>query len=140
MRFFRIRLLRDQPHSFHIVAVCLALRDLLDLTVELRCRCLIKAYALFHIQNSDCLKQPQSPEAISIRRVFRRFERDLHMTLGGKVINLIRLRLLDDANEIGSVRHVPVVHGKAQLLLVRILIKMIDPPGVLNEDERLFRI
>jgi len=32
------------------------------------------------------------------------------------------------------------VHGKAQLLLVRILIKMIDPPGVLNEDERLFRI
>jgi hypothetical protein len=83
----------------------------LDLAVELRCRRLIKTYALFHIQNSDGLEQPQS--TISIRRVFRRFERYLHMTLGGKVINLIRLRLLDDPNEVGSVRHVPVVHDKA---------------------------
>jgi hypothetical protein len=91
---------------------------------------LIKTYAVFHIQNSDGLEQPQSTEAISIRRAFRRFERYLHMTLGGKVVNLIRLRLLDDPNEVGSVRHVPVVHDKAQLLLVRILIKMIDPPGI----------
>ena len=102
----------------------------MDLTVELRCRCLIKAYAPFHIQNSDCLEQPQSPEAISISGVFRRFKRDLHMALGGKVVNLIRLRLLDDPNEIGSVRHVSVVHGKAQVLFVRVLIKMIDSPGV----------
>jgi len=46
------------------------------------------------------------------------------MTLGGKVIDLIRLSLLDDPKEVGSVRHVPVVHGKAQLLLVRILINV----------------
>ena len=52
------------------------------------------------------------------------------MALGGKVVNLIRLRLLDDPNEIGSVRHVSVVHGKAQVLFVRVLIKMIDSPGV----------
>ena len=67
---------------------------------------------------------------VGVRRVFRRFERDLDMALGGKVVNFIRLRILDDPNEVGSVRHVPVVHGKAQLLLVRILIKMIDPPGI----------
>src|SRR5262249_20028242 len=52
------------------------------------------------------------------------------MALGGEVINLIRLRLLDDPNEVGSVRQVSVVHGKAQVLLMQVLIKMIDPPSV----------
>ena len=53
------------------------------------------------------------------------------MALGAKVINLIRLNLLDDPDQIGAVSQVSIVEsevGELSLLtnLVRILVKVID--------------
>ena len=52
------------------------------------------------------------------------------MTLGAKVINLIRLHLLDDPNQIGAVCEVAVVKHQARSIFVRVLIEMIDPAGI----------
>ena len=52
------------------------------------------------------------------------------MTLRRQIVDLARLGLLDDADQVGGVGQVAVVHGEAQILLVRILIEMVDTAGV----------
>jgi hypothetical protein len=46
--------------------------------------------------------------------------------LGGEVVDFIRLRLLDDANEIGRVGHVTEVENELRIFDVRIFIKVFD--------------
>ena len=48
------------------------------------------------------------------------------MALRGKIIDLFRLDLLDDSNQVGRIRKVTVVQAKLDALLVRILVEMID--------------
>ena len=52
------------------------------------------------------------------------------MALGAEVIDLIRLHLLDDPDQVGAVGEVAVMEHQARITLVRILIQMIDPAGV----------
>ena len=48
------------------------------------------------------------------------------MALRRKVIDFVWLRLLDDTDETGAVRHVTVVKKEADSLFVAILVKMVD--------------
>ena len=52
------------------------------------------------------------------------------MTLGPEVINLIRLHLLDDPDQVGAVGEVAVVKHQPRITFVGVLIEMIDPVGV----------
>src|ERR1700689_4976940 len=52
------------------------------------------------------------------------------MTLRREVVNLIRLNLLDDANQIGGVSKVAVMQLQLDVGFVRILIEMIDPISI----------
>jgi hypothetical protein len=52
------------------------------------------------------------------------------MTLSSKVGDFIRLHLLDDADEVGGVREIPIVHSKPNVPFMRILIEMIHPARV----------
>jgi hypothetical protein len=52
------------------------------------------------------------------------------VALGGEIIDLVRLHLLDDAYQIGGVREISVVEDEPGILLVKILIKVVDPAGV----------
>ena len=52
------------------------------------------------------------------------------MALGGEVVDLIRVRLLDDPDEIGGVGEVAVVHEETDVRLVRVGIQMVDALGV----------
>ena len=52
------------------------------------------------------------------------------MTLGCEIVDLVRLHLLDDPNDVGGVRQVPVVQVQADMLLVRILVQVVDTIGV----------
>ena len=52
------------------------------------------------------------------------------MPLGGEIVDLVRLRLLHDADQVGRIRHVPVVQDELLVRLVRILVEMFDPPRV----------
>ena len=63
-------------------------------------------------------------------RCTRALKTHRYMTLGAEVINLIRLHLLDDPNQIGAVCEVAVVKHQARSIFVRVLIEMIDPAGI----------
>ena len=47
-----------------------------------------------------------------------------------EVVDLIRLHLLDDPNQIGAVGEVAVMKHQARVTFVGILVEMIDPAGV----------
>src|SRR5450759_424105 len=52
------------------------------------------------------------------------------MALGGQVVDLIRSHLLNDADEAGRIRHVPIVQDKVAVGDVRILVEMVNPVRV----------
>ena len=45
--------------------------------------------------------------------------------MGGKVVYLVRLDLLDDPDEVRRVGEVPVMHEETHAFLMRVLIEMI---------------
>ncbi len=52
------------------------------------------------------------------------------MALRSKVINLVRLNLLDDANQTGRVRQIAVMQEEAHIFFMPILIEMVYAVGV----------
>jgi len=52
------------------------------------------------------------------------------MVLRGKIVNLRRADLLNEANEVCRIRQVAVVQKEARLLLVRIQIEIVDPLSI----------
>ena len=68
----------------------------------------------------------KSAERIGIGGVFGRLEADLHVALGGEVVDLVGLVLLDEADEVGRIGQVAIVHEEARLALMRIDVEIID--------------
>jgi hypothetical protein len=52
------------------------------------------------------------------------------VALGREIVDLVRLALLHDADQIGRIRHVSVVQDEARILFVRILIDVLDAAGI----------
>jgi len=52
------------------------------------------------------------------------------MGLGGEVIDLVRLRLLNHSDEVGGVGHIAMMQGQALIRIVRVLIEMLNAAGV----------
>ena len=48
------------------------------------------------------------------------------MALGGEIIDFVGLGFLDQANEIGCIRHVAIVKPQPHIRLMRIAIEMVD--------------
>src|SRR5258705_1659239 len=70
------------------------LRDLLHQTVQLRSGRLVEPRLLLHAENPDRFQQPQYADGVGIRGVFRAFETDADMALGGEVVDFGGPRLL----------------------------------------------
>src|SRR5262249_10095014 len=102
------------------------LRCFLHQPVELRRRRLVKTRLIGNSEHSNGLEQAQRSYAINIGRVLGRFEGDSDMALGSKIINLVWLGLLHETNEIGRIRHIPVVKVEANAGEVRISVKVIN--------------
>ncbi len=77
-------------------------------------RGLVEARLLLQAEDADRLEQAQRAERVGVRRVFRRLERHGDMALGGQVVDLVGLHLLDDADEVRRVRQVAVVQDAAR--------------------------
>ena len=52
------------------------------------------------------------------------------VALRGEVVDLVRLDLLDDADQVGGIGQIAVMQVQAHAALVRILVQMIDAVGV----------
>ena len=108
----------------------LPLRLLLRLAVKLGGRGLVESDPLLHAQDADRLKQPERAERVSIGGVFRRLEAHLHVALRGEIVDLVGLRLLQDADEIGGVGQIAVVQEEPRFALMRIDIEIVDAGSV----------
>ena len=106
------------------------MRYLLRLAEQLGGRGLIETGLAFQAEDTNGLKQAQRPQPIGVGRVFRRFERDLHMRLRREIVDLVRLGFLHDADDVGRISHIAVVQMEGNTLLVRIMDEMIDALGV----------
>ena len=63
----------------------------------------------FPVPKYGLLQNAQGADTIGIGGVFGRFEGNRNMAHGGQIAYLVRLHLLDDANEIGRVGQVAIV-------------------------------
>ena len=108
----------------------LALRHLLHLPEHLAGGGLVEAGALGDAEDAHRLEQAERAEGVAVGRVLRRLEADLHVALGGEVVDLVRLGLLHDADEVGGVGEVAVVHEEAAAGHVRIRVEVVDAVGV----------
>ncbi len=106
------------------------LRHLPDPAVKLRGGRLIESDAAFHAEDANGFEQTQGPDRVCIRGIFGGFETHLYVGLGGEIVDFGWLSLLDDADEVGGVRQIAMMHEEPRALLVRIDIEVIDPPAV----------
>jgi len=49
---------------------------------------------------------------------------------GAQVVDLVWLHLLNDADQVGRIGKIAVMHDETNVFLVRVLIKMIDTIGI----------
>ena len=71
-----------------------------------------------------------TPMRVGIGGIFRAFETDADMALGGEVVDLGRPDLLHQPDQIGRIRHVAIVQQERHVAGMRILIEMVDARGV----------
>jgi hypothetical protein len=106
------------------------LRGLLYQTIQLRGRCLVELGLLFQSQDADRFKDTQCTDTVSVSRVLRGLEGHGHMAHRSQVVDLVRLGLLDDADQVGGVGQIAVVQFEFGIIYVRVLVQMIDTVGV----------
>ena len=95
----------------------LLLRHLLHLAEELGGGGLVDAAFVLQPEDAHGLEETQGADGIGLGGVFRAVERHLHVALGGEVIDLVGLHLLDDAHQRRRVGHVAVMQGEQALVL-----------------------
>ena len=81
-------------------------------------------------QDSHRLKDSQGAKRIAVSGVLRTLKADRHMALGAEIVDLIRLHLLNDPNQVGTVSEIAVVENEPRVTLMRVLIKVINTTGV----------
>ena len=96
---------------------------------------MIEADLVLPPQDANRLEQAQRAYRVGIGGVFRGFEGYLHVRLRRQVVDLVRSRLLHDADQVGRVGNVAIVQMKGNAGVMRIVHEMIER-AVLKDDER----
>ena len=81
-------------------------------------------------EDAHRLEQAQRAERVGVGRVLGGLEAHQHVRLGGQVVDLVGLGLLHDADQVGGVGQVAVVHEEAHAGLVRVVVEVVDAVGV----------
>ena len=95
---------------------CFRLRNFLYFSVEFRSRCLINLCFFLHAQDADSFQHTECTNGVRFSCVFRYIKRYLYMTLCGKIIDFIRLHLLNDSNERTAIRHIAIMQVNSTFL------------------------
>jgi hypothetical protein len=104
----------------------LTLGDFLDKAIKFTGGSLINTGAFNQAKQPHCLKNSKRAHCIAIGGIFRAFKAYCDMALGAKIVNLIRLYLLYNSNQIGRVREITIMKNQLRIDFMWILIKMID--------------
>jgi hypothetical protein len=75
-------------------------------------------------EDADGFEDAQGTKGVRVGGVFRLFEADGDVALRGKVVDFIRLYLLDNADEAGAVGQIAVVQDELAPGFVRVLVEM----------------
>ena len=95
----------------------LILRNLLHLSVELRCRCLVHSASPGQPALTYSLKHAQHAHSVSIGRIFRGIEADLDVALGREIIYLVRAHLRHHLEYAHGVGHVSIMQMEMRTAL-----------------------
>ena len=90
--------------------------------------CLVKL--CLYAASSDGLKNPHCAKGCNIAGILRDLKTDHDMTLGAKVIDLVRFDIVDDLRHLPRVGEVSIMEKESCPCLMGIDIDVIDPPRV----------
>jgi hypothetical protein len=107
-----------------------SLRGLLNLAVKLRGGGLVKPGFVFQFQKPDAFQQAQGAQGIGVGSVFRGFKGHGHMALGCQVVDLIRLDLLENTDQVGGIGQISIMKDKVSVVHMGVLIQVVDAVGV----------
>jgi len=97
---------------------------------KLGSRGLIIARFLLHAEVSVLPRASEGLPRHRNRRIFRLFKRNRDMALGRQIVYFIGLRLPDNPDKTGRIRHVAMMNKKMNILRVYILQKMVYAAGI----------
>ena len=90
----------------------LSLGNLLHLAEELGGRGLINAAGLCKAADADRFQNTQDTQSIHIAGILGYIKTDLHMGLGGQIVDFIRLHLADDTDQAGGIGEIAIMETK----------------------------
>ena len=90
-----------------------ALRSLDNLAVQLGGGCLVEFDMFFETAGAHSIKETEGAQPVDITSVFCHLKGDLDMRLRTEVVDLGRLDLSDDVDEVGAVTQVTIVQFKS---------------------------
>ena len=106
------------------------LRNLLHQAIQLAGAGLVKAGFLLQLQDPNRFENAQGTNAVGVGGVFGFFKAHAHMALGGQVVDLVGLHLLNDANQAGRVSQVAMVQDELAVFDVWVLVQVVNAVGV----------
>ena len=120
-------LLGDSVGAVGVERRVLVLGNLLDLAVQLGCRCLIDAAGVLEAGQAHSLQHAQHAGGIDVGGELRHIKADLHMALGGEVVDLVGPHDADDGEDAHGVAQIAVVQVE-----VRVTLQMGDALAVID--------
>ena len=120
---YRIRAARVEGGGF-------LLRSFLHQTIEFGGAGLVEARFLFKPEDADSLKNTQGAQRVGVGGVFGFLKTHRNVTLGGEVVDFIRLHLLDDAHQTGAIGEIAVVEEEAHSGFVAVTIEVVNAVGI----------
>ena len=82
---------------------------------------------LLQPQDANGFQNAQGAHAVHVSGVFGALKADSHMALRAQVVDLIRLRFLNDAGEVAAVAQVAIVQLEAGVVDVWVLVDVVYP-------------
>ena len=122
--------LRNPIWTARVKRCAFSLRRFLHEPVELTCAGLIDPCLLSKSKQSYCFQDAKCAKGIAVCCVFGCLKADCYVALGTKVVDLIRLNLLDDPDQVAAIGEVSVMQNQLWVLFVRVLIEVVDAAGV----------
>ena len=118
----------DRVGTSRIERRCLALRNLLHLSIEFRSGGLVEA----GIDSGflDRVEQPQRAERVGFGGVFGNFEAHLNMALCAEIVDFGGMNFFNQPVQVRGVGQVAVVQKEPYPLEMRILVQVVDSTGV----------